>query len=172
MTESKYRGARGVAAGAATLTSRLDRLDVWSLGPWVLGIIGVGFLFIFYDILDINVSFIQTCVQLKPGCTPATALGALRLPVLLNLVGYAFGALVLGPVSDLIGRRHMLMITMLVAGLGSLYTALSPGYGNFIASRIVTGVGVGAGLAVVNTAAVITQVGTRTRGRRLEEISP
>jgi hypothetical protein len=26
-------------------------------------------LFAFYDVFDINVSFIQSCVALKPGCT-------------------------------------------------------------------------------------------------------
>jgi hypothetical protein len=34
------------------------------------------------------VSFIQSRVDLKPGCTSETAIGALTLPVLLNLVGY------------------------------------------------------------------------------------
>ena len=45
-----------------------------------VGIIGLGFLFTFYDVFDINVSFIQSCVALKPGCTPENALGTIRVP--------------------------------------------------------------------------------------------
>src|SRR3954471_19986563 len=79
----------------ASIRARLDRIDVWSLPFLFIGIIGTGFLFTFYDIFDINVSFIQSCTDLKPGCTPETALGALKLPVLLNLAGYVVGTLVL-----------------------------------------------------------------------------
>ena len=43
------------------LIARLDRIPIWSLPGLFIGIIGVGFLFTFYDIFDINVSFIQTC---------------------------------------------------------------------------------------------------------------
>src|SRR6185312_15657774 len=63
------------------IAARVERLHVWSLSPAFIAIIGLGFLFTFYDIFDINVSFIQTCVQIHPGCTPETALGALPLPV-------------------------------------------------------------------------------------------
>lgn len=45
----------------------------------------------------------------------------------------------------------MLMITMAITGLGSLYNALSNDYLNFVSARIATGVGVGADLAIVNT---------------------
>jgi MFS family permease len=40
---------------------------------------------------------------------------------------------------------------MVITGLGSLYSALAPDYVNFTISRIVTGVGIGADLAIVNT---------------------
>ena len=82
-----------------------------------VGIIGTGFLFTFYDVFDINVSFIQTCVALKPGCTAANALTTLRVPIALNLAGYVVGTLVLSPLSDRIGRRNMLMVTMLLTGI-------------------------------------------------------
>ena len=131
--------------------ARLDRIHTWSLSPAFLVIIGLGFLFTFYDIFDINVSFVQTCTQLVTGCTPETALTYLPLPTLLNLLGYVVGTLVLSPLSDRIGRRNMLLITMLITGLGSLYTALSADYLNFTLSRIVTGIGIGADLAIVNT---------------------
>ena len=84
----------------ASILARLDRIDVWSLPFLFIGIIGTGFLFTFYDIFDINVSFIQTCVGLKPGCTPATALGALKLPVVMNLAGYVVGTLILSPLAE------------------------------------------------------------------------
>src|SRR3954453_13796321 len=131
--------------------SRLDRIDSWSLPHLLIGVIGLGFLFTFYHIFDINVSFIQTCVALKPGCTPETALGALKLPVLLNLAGYVVGTLVLSPMADKVGRRNMLMATMALTGIGSLYNALAPDYTQFVIARVITGFGIGADLAIVNT---------------------
>jgi len=139
------------APTATDVATRLDGLTRWSLPYLAIAIIGVGFLFTFYDIFDINVSFIQTCIALKPGCTPATALGALKVPVALNVAGYVVGTLVLSPMCDRIGRRNMLLVTMLVTGIGSLYTALAPDYANFVGARVLTGVGIGADLAVVNT---------------------
>ncbi len=144
--------AHGIAAPIGeSIIARLERLEVWSLSYLFIGIIGVGFLFTFYDIFDINVSFIQTCTQIKPGCTPENALTSLSLPVVLNLVGYVIGTLILSPIADRIGRRNMLLITMLITGLGSLYNAFVPDYGNFNAARLITGIGIGADLAIVNT---------------------
>jgi MFS family permease len=134
-----------------TIAARLERIDVWALSYLFIGIIGTGFLFTFYDIFDINVSFVQTCVQIKPGCTPETALDSLTLPVVLNLAGYVVGTLILSPLADRIGRRNMLLITMLLTGVGSLYNALAPGYANFVVARVITGIGIGADLAIVNT---------------------
>jgi len=134
-----------------SILARLDRISVWSLPFMFIGIIGTGFLFAFYDVFDINVSFIQSCVALKHGCTPVNAVTALRIPVVLNLAGYVIGALVLAPISDRIGRRNMLLFTMLLTGLGSLYNALAPDYTQFVLARVITGIGVGADLAIVNT---------------------
>ena len=71
--------ARG-AVTSRSILARRDRLDVWSMPFLSVGIIGLGFLFTFYDVFDINVSFIQSCVALKPGCTPENALGTIRVP--------------------------------------------------------------------------------------------
>ncbi len=139
------------SAPGQIIIARLERLQVWSLSYTLIGIIGLGFLFTFYDIFDINVSFIQTCIALIPGCTPETAFNALPFPVVLNLFGYVVGTLVLSPIADKIGRRNMLLITMLITGLGSLYNAFAVDYLNFNIARIVTGIGIGADLAIVNT---------------------
>lgn len=134
----------------AHIIARLDRIHAWSLSYLFIGVIGTGWLFTYYDIFDINVSFIQTCVQIKPGCTPATALGSLTLPLVLYLVGYVVGALFFSPIGDRIGRRNMLLITMVVTGLGSLYNALAPDYTHFVVARSITAIGIGADLTIVN----------------------
>ena len=134
-----------------TLIARLDRIPVWSLPGLFVGIIGVGFLFTFYDIFDINVSFIQTCIAIVPGCTPESSAEHLGIPVLLNLVGYVIGTLVLSPLADRAGRRDLLLVTMLITGIGSLATAFVGSYGWFVAARTLTGIGIGADLAIVNT---------------------
>ena len=136
---------------AAAIIARQDRIPVWALPNLSIVIIGLGFLFTFFDIGDINVSFIQTCVQIVPGCLPQTASKYLGLPVLLNLVGYMLGALVLSPFADRFGRRDMMLITMVITGLGSLLTAFAGSYMHFVLARTVTGVGIGAELALVNT---------------------
>src|SRR5215471_14257447 len=152
-TRSRTRaGAEGAPSPKANeLLARLERIDIWSLPFLFIGILGLGFLFTFYDIFDINVSFIQSCVALKKGCTPENAITTLRTPILLNLAGYVLGTLVLSPISDRIGRRNMLLFTMLITGLGALWNALAADYTQFVLARIVTGVGIGADLAIVNT---------------------
>jgi len=146
------------------IVARLDRIKVWALPLSFLFIIGLGFLFTFYDIFDINVSFIQTCTQIVPKCLAGPPPGAtslppgfvgasdkLGLPVLWNLIGYVIGALILGPLADRFGRRDTLLVTLLITGLGSLYTAFTNDYTTFIIARTITGIGIGADLAIVNT---------------------
>ena len=136
---------------AGLLLARLDRIPNWALPRLFVLIIGIGFLFTFYDIFDINVSFIQTCSALVPGCTPETSVGYIGLPVLLNVVGYVVGTIVLSPLSDRMGRRDLLLITMILTGIGSALTAAVQSYDQFVLARILTGIGIGADLAIVNT---------------------
>ncbi|HEY7356715.1 MAG TPA: MFS transporter, partial [Ktedonobacterales bacterium] len=157
-SESGSTSATGAGTtSASALIARQDRLPIWSLSYLFIGIIGIGFLFTFFDIFDITVSFIQTCTQIVaqcvPGGPPGSVLAAdkLGLPVELNLAGYVIGALILAPLSDRFGRRDMLLFTLLLTGIGSLYTAFVGDYTNFILARIITGVGIGADLAIVNT---------------------
>ena len=150
------------SSSGAAIIARQDRIPIWSLSYLFIGILGVGFLFTFFDIFDINVSFIQTCTQIVTGCLPGPPPGLtsappglvlasdkLGLPVLLNLVGYVIGALILSPLADRFGRRDILLITLVITGLGSLFTAFVQDYTTFIIARVITGIGVGADLALV-----------------------
>ena len=144
-------GMTGDGIAVRTLLARLDRIPTWALPRLFALIIGIGFLFTFYDIFDINVSFIQTCLALVPGCTPQRSSNYIGLPVLLNLAGYVAGTLVLSPLSDRMGRRKLLLTTMTLCGLGSALTAVAHSFATFVAARAFTGLGIGADLAVVNT---------------------
>lgn len=141
----------GTSRSAAAVIARQDRIPIWSLSYLFIGIIGLGFLFTFFDIFDINVSFIQTCIALVQGCSPVSAANYLGLPLLLNLSGYVVGALILSPLADRFGRRDILLVTLLITGIGSLYNAFVGDYANFIIARVITGIGVGADLALVAT---------------------
>lgn len=136
---------------ASSVYARLDRLRVWALPSLFVFVIGVGFMFTFYDIFDINVSFIQTCGALVKGCSPENSNSYLGLPVVLNLAGYVVGTLILSPLSDRVGRKHMLLVTMVLTGIGSLITGIVDSYSWFVFGRILTGIGIGADLAIVNT---------------------
>ena len=48
----------------AKIIARQDRIPIWSLSYLFLGILGIGYIFIFFDIFNINVSFIQTALTL------------------------------------------------------------------------------------------------------------
>ncbi len=68
----------GARSTGASVIARQDRIPIWSLSYLFIGIIGVGFLFTFFDIFDINVSFIQTCTQIVTGCLPGLPAGSER----------------------------------------------------------------------------------------------
>jgi MFS transporter, putative metabolite:H+ symporter len=141
----------GAGSNGAAVIARQDRIPIWSLSYLFIGILGVGFLFTFYDIFDVTVSFVQTCTAIVASCTPPTSANYLGLPVELNLAGYVVGALVLAPLADRFGRRDMLLFTLLLTGIGSLYNAFVPDYTNFVVARTITGLGIGADLALVNS---------------------
>jgi MFS family permease len=67
------------------------------------------------------------------------------------LCGYVIGALILSPLADRFGRRDMLLVTLIITGLGSLFNAFVQDYTTFIIARVITGIGVGADLALVAT---------------------
>jgi putative MFS transporter len=133
------------------ILARQDRITVWALPGVYLLVLGMGFIFTFYDIFDINVSFIQTCGQIVPGCNPEIASRSIGVPTLLNLVGYVIGALALTSIADRFGRRNTMLLTLAITGIGALYSGLSGDIINFNISRFLTGIGIGADLAVVNT---------------------
>jgi MFS family permease len=135
----------------AQLVARLDRLPRRAVGFAATGIVGLAIFTVFYCNFDPNVSYLQTCTQIRPGCTPANAQSSLTLPVCLFLLGYLIGGLTLAPLSDRFGRRRLMAVALGFAGAGSLVTALAGTYAEFVSGRAVTGVSMGTMLSVANT---------------------
>ena len=135
---------------AAAVVARLDRIPIWALSYLFIGIIGIGFLFTFFDILISPYRSSRPVHKSSLAVYPQRRLTTWVF-LLLNLAGYVVGALILAPLSDRFGRRNVLLYTLLLTGIGSLYNAFVGDYTNFIIARTITGIGIGADLALVNT---------------------
>ncbi len=149
--------------------SKLDSLPGWSLSYIFIGILGVGYFFTFYDIFNINVSFVQTAIEIIPNTISITGPKfsyieeLLGYATLIQLIGYAIGTLILSPLSDKYGRRNMLLITMSLAAIGSLITVFTETFIEFSVARFVTGLGIGADIAIVYTyVSEVSPIGKRT----------
>ncbi|MDR5804859.1 MFS transporter [Caballeronia sp. LZ001] len=60
-----------------------------------------------------------------------------------GLFGTMVGGIMLGPVADRYGRKTVLVASVLLFGLASLASAVSPGVGFLVAMRFLTGIGLG-----------------------------
>ena len=90
-----------------------------------------------YDILAISLA--GAALKAQWGLSDA-ALGTL---LAMHLVGMAIGALSVSPVADQWGRRPAILISLLFMSAGMASAALSHSYGEMVAARILTGIGIG-----------------------------
>ncbi|BBD72057.1 MFS transporter [Sulfodiicoccus acidiphilus] len=121
----------------------MERFKTW---PWpfsYLAMVGLAYFFGLMDVLTIGIAAPAIAATFGVSAAPLAALGGT-----LSLVGYVIGALGFSHISDAYGRRAGLTITLISYSVGSLWTALSPNVINVYASRLLTGVGIGADLAI------------------------
>jgi MFS transporter, putative metabolite:H+ symporter len=124
---------------------RLDRIPVYPWPKSTLLLLGLSFLFAAFDIQDIGSALPRASADFHVG------LGQLSIVASLGLVGYIIGEVIIGFVSDLYGRRTGLVLSLCVVAGGSLGTALAPGVAVLDGFRLVSGMGIGACIAVVTT---------------------
>lgn len=72
----------------------------------------------------------------------------LQLTLTAFIVGLAVGQLVLGPISDVVGRRRPLLAGLALYALSSVLCALSPSVGLLIAARLLQALGAAAGIVI------------------------
>ena len=86
-----------------------------------------------------------------PALLKEWGIGRAELGIALSagLLGMALGSLLLSPLADTFGRRRMVFVALAIMIAGTTWTAIVDGLGGLIASRLFTGVGIGAMIAVI-----------------------
>lgn len=124
----------------------------------LLGVAGLAWLF---DAMDVGMlSFIIVALKAEWDLNEAQMgwIGSI------SSIGMAVGALIFGIMADRIGRRNVLILTLLVFSLGGGLSAAAAGLGLFMVLRFFVGMGLGGELPVASTL-VSESVATEKRGR-------
>ncbi len=67
-----------------------------------------------------------------------------------GLIGMAVGSFVIAPAADRFGRRRLVLLSLAMMVMGSFWSAAASSVAVLIMSRVLTGLGVGAMIAVIN----------------------
>lgn len=124
------------------LVSRIERLPLTRYIWFVIIAVGMA---TFFDGFGLYTSTV-TAPTVEKVFSMGTTIGVLYVTGI--LLGNVIGDFIGGPLADAFGRRRFLWITTAIIGIGSIWTALSTNSPELIASRIFTGIGVGADLIV------------------------
>ncbi len=138
---------------AASYIARAERLPAWGLSTGLIWALGFSWFVTLYDAVG-NVGPALP-YMIGQGFFPGTASQALNEAlfggVTLVLFGYPVGAILLSYLADKVGRRPMMITSISLTGLGELVLALAPNYVIWDVFRFITGMGIGADLALVIT---------------------
>jgi putative MFS transporter len=137
--------SREVRLHGLRIESRLDRIPVYPWPKTTVLILGLSFLFAAFDIGDIGAILPRASEEFGVG------IGQLSIVASLGLVGFIVGEVVASVISDLYGRRPSLIAALLVVGLGSIGTAVSPNVALLAGLRFLSGMGIGASICVITT---------------------
>ena len=127
------------------LTARLDRLTTWPYPMLVIWAVGAGYFISFFDITNVALGlpvfskvFHMTAAQIA-------------YPISFSLFGYIFGSWLNGNLSDVAGRKIGIIMATIFFSVGCLGCMLSNGLWTLVFWRFVTGMGIGAEIAIVST---------------------
>lgn len=110
------------------------------------------------DGMDVVMMSYAAPVLAQDWSLPAAALGAVFSAA---LVGMTIGCLAIAPYADVIGRKRMILIAVMVIALGMLISGFAQSIAQLAVARVFTGLGVGAILA--SMAAMTSEFSSETR---------
>ena len=142
----------------ATALDISEFIDQRPVGRYQLLVAGMCALIVFVDGFDA-----QAMGFVAPALSAALQIprGVLGSVISSGLVGMMVGALVSGPLADRVGRKPVLVISVLVFGIGSLLTATAESVNTLMAFRVLTGLGMGG--AMPNAIALTSEYMPRRR---------
>lgn len=117
----------------------------WKYPKYYLFILGFSFFFCFFDIVNIGLALPKLMLEFHISNETAA------LAITTSLVGYIVGAVLDSLFSDCYGRKKALIVSLLFFSVGSLFCGLSHSFDGILFWRFVTGMGVGAQIAVITT---------------------
>ena len=129
----------------AELLARLDRIPVWPYPRSVLAVVGAGFFFAYFDIVTIGFALPVISEQFKVSAEMAS------WSITSGLIGYILGSFLDSRIADRYGRRVSLLLSVAAFSIGSLLSATSTGLGSLVFWRFISGMGIGAEIALVTT---------------------
>ncbi|MDR7171100.1 putative MFS transporter [Nocardia kruczakiae] len=134
-----------ITAGDDPRAARLDELPVRPVHRKLVALVGLG---LFFDLYELFLAGTITGVLKQQ-----LALSTYQLSGILAsaFVGQFLGALVIGRLSDLFGRRRMFMVNIGVYAGFTLLGAFSPDVWFLMATRVLAGLGIGAEMTVSDT---------------------
>jgi putative MFS transporter len=132
-------------AAAPELIARLDRLKAWPYPIAVLWIVGLGYFIAFFDIT--NVAFGLPIFSKLFDMTPAQQ----AYPISASLFGYMLGAWLNGNLADYAGRKRGIAFATVLFSVGCAGSMLSNGLLSMVSWRFITGMGIGAEIAIIST---------------------
>jgi len=146
------------ASPARSAIERLDAIGVWPYPRRILIVLGAAYFFAFYDVVNIGDALPEIAKQFDVSSTTS------GYAVSIGLLGYVVGSLSDSVISDRLGRRPALVVSVVMIVIGSLVTAFSGSFEVLVAGRFISGMGIGAEIAAA--AAYLNGISpTRLRGR-------
>ena len=127
------------------ILARLDRLPRWPYPFLALFAIGAGFFFAFFDTVIIGLILPDIEMQFHITADMAT------WTISSSLMGYIIGAFIISRISDAYGRRKAIFISIILFTVGSFFCAFTHHIGSLIFWRFISGMGIGAEIAVATT---------------------
>jgi len=150
----------------STVPARLDRLG-WSKFHTRM-VIGLGSAWVL-DGLQITITSSVTGVLIQPDTLDMSS-SQVGLIASVYLIGEVVGALVFGRLSDQLGRKRLLIVTLLLYLFGTGLAAFTVNDGGwlwlvyFYATRFIAGMGIGGQYAAINSA-IDEMMPSKYRGR-------
>lgn len=125
------------------VSERLERFKTW---PWpytVLVIVGAAYFFGLFDVLTIGTA--APTIGAQMGVNPEIVASD---GTVYSLIGYVVGAFLFSHISDTLGRKRGLTVSLIAYSVGSVLTATATDITQVYIWRFITGIGIGADLAI------------------------